>query len=73
VEDLSNLDVDLSSFIVVKKPHCKITTTTNPLTTDAGGHVYLTVSTDGNTSVSGGVDTCSVSWNKKAGSIYMEY
>jgi len=73
VEDLSNLDVDLSSFIIVKKPHCKITTITNPLRTDGGGHVSLTVSTDGNVSQTGGVDTCSVSWNKKAGSIYMEY
>ncbi len=72
-EPLIDLDVLVSSFNVEKKPHCNITTATSTVHTDSVGHVTLTISADGNTSVTGGVDTCSVEWNKTAGSILSEY
>ena len=73
IEPLIGLDVLVSSFIVKTEPHCQITTTLNTVTSDAGGHVTLSVSTDGNVSATGGVDTCTLEWNTEPSSILYEY
>jgi hypothetical protein len=73
IEPLIDLDVLVSSFIVKTEPHCQITTTTNSVTTDGTGNVTLSVSTDGNTSATGGVDECTLEWNTEPTSILYEY
>lgn len=72
--DLANIRVETSSFIVKTKPHCKIDPTMPTIVvTDDAGVAAIRVVTDGNISSTGGVNECSVTWNKTVGSIVSDY
>lgn len=72
-EPLVDVDISPSSILVETKPHCVVDNILSNFHTDAGGNVKIVLNTDGNTSATGGVDSCTIEWDAKGGSILYEY
>ena len=70
-EYMFDMELVPSSFTIDPLSHCRIID--GDYNTGDNGAVKLSVSTDGNTSETGGTDTCEITWKGGAGSTYFEY
>jgi len=72
-EYLIDVDINPSSIVVDKLPHCTIDYASSDFHTDGSGQIEIVLHTDGIRADAEGVDTCTVEWNKSPGSILYEY
>lgn len=69
---LIDTPIDFDSFTIEPQAHCDIVKAA-PFETDQFGNVSVTVSTDGNTTATGGQDECTLTWEADASSLGYEY
>jgi len=69
------IDVPLApgSFHVESGVHCKIDQDESDFHTDGSGTVTIAINTDGNTTDTGGVDECVITWDGDISSLLYEY
>ena len=72
-EYLMDVSILSSSFDIETEPHCTIDIGASDFHTDGNGVVNIVINTDGNTTATGGVDKCTVEWNKDPVSVLYEY
>jgi hypothetical protein len=69
-ENLIDLDIVPSSFIIEPSANCSLNAGASNLHTNAYGNVLLAINTDGNVTAT---ENCTVSWEGQASSMYYEY